>query len=69
MFIILFLFLEVYGTKYSYFSTFESCDKCEEKSNTFYEMEKKKFCPRCTLGQLSFFFASHTMEEIQFCNV
>jgi len=68
IFIVLFSCLKVSGTKYKYnCSTFhDSCEKCEEKSKLFYEMKKKKFCPRCTLGQLSFFFPSYTMEEVKF---
>jgi len=66
IFFILFLFLKVFGTKYHHSTIFGLCEKCEEKSKICYEMEKKKFCPRCTLGQLSFFFPSHTMKEIKF---
>jgi len=68
IFIVLFSCRKVSGTKYKYnCSTFhDTCEKCEEKSKLFYEMEQKKFCPRCTLGQLSFFFPSYTMEEVKF---
>jgi len=66
IFIVLFFFLEVFGTKYNYSTAFHSCEKCEEKSKIFYEMEKKQFCPRCTLGQLSFYFPKYSMGEVKF---
>jgi len=68
----IFLSNQSYGTenfprlKYT-LQKFEACEKCDENSKIFYEIEKnQKICPRCTLGYLSYYFASKNMEEIKF---
>jgi len=58
-------FIPSLGMKYNLIN-FEPCEKCEENSQIFYEMEKKKFCPRCTLGHLSFYFPRQTVEAVKF---
>jgi hypothetical protein len=75
MFSQIFLVYQSYGTekffrllKYKS-KKFETCEKCDENSKIFYEIEiNKKICPRCTLGYLSYYFAIQNMEEIKFCN-
>jgi hypothetical protein len=51
--------------KYTY-CNLKSCEKCEEKSNIFYETENIELCPRCRLEHLSFNFSSQSNEEIKF---
>ena len=45
------------------------CEKCEENSKLFYEIENMQFCPRCTLEYLSFYFSSQSKESVKFCNI
>jgi len=61
----------IYATKNSpklkcKFAQFQACEKCDKNSKMFYEIETKKFCPRCTLGYLSYNFASQSINEIKF---
>jgi len=61
----------IYATKNSpklkcKFAQFQACEKCDKNSKIFYEIETKKFCPRCTLGYLSYNFASQSINEIKF---
>jgi len=48
------------------YKEFQTCEKCDENSKIFYEIENKKFCSRCTLGYLSYYFSSQTMKEVNF---
>ena len=50
------------------FKKYQTCEKCDEDSKIFYEIENKKLCTRCTLGYLSYYFSSQTMKEVKVCN-
>jgi len=61
----LYCVVSILAVKYN-FVNFEICEKCEENSKFFYEMEHMKFCPRCTVGHLSFYFPRYTIQEVKF---
>jgi len=54
-----------FGMKYTYL-IFQPCEKCEENSKIFYEMENMQLCARCSLGYLSFHFSDQDHKAIKF---
>jgi len=62
---LIFQILYINAMKYTY-EKFQPCEECEENSKIFYEMEKTKLCPRCSLGYLSLEFEEQNLNIIKF---